>query len=327
MLKQKPVLEVKDLTVSFFMKEKELHAVNGLSYSLYPGESLGIVGESGSGKSVQAYSILGLLGYPGRVKEGAALFEKKDLLRCSETNLRSLRGRRISMIFQNPMSSLHPAYSIGVQLVEAGTCHGKTKAEAKVRAEELLSLVGFRNGKEYMRRYPHELSGGMCQRVMIAMALICEPDVLIADEPTTALDVTIQAQILDLLRDIQGKTGMSILFISHNLAVVAELCNRVVVMYAGCLMEEGTAQQIYKTPLSPYTKGLLDSIPSLDTEELAFIPGVLPDPYAVISGCPFAPRCRSCMEICRREKPAYIEMAPGHNVACWLYLEGGERTE
>lgn len=327
MLQQKPKLEVKDLTVSFFMKAGELRAVNGLSYTLSSGESLGIVGESGSGKSVQAYSILGLLGHLGEIKDGAAYFEEKDLLTCSETELRSLRGRRISMIFQNPMSSLHPAYSIGVQLIEAGTCHGKTKAEAKARAEELLSLVGFRSGGEYMKRYPHELSGGMCQRVMIAMALICEPDVLIADEPTTALDVTIQAQILNLLRDVQRNTGMSILFITHNLAVVAELCDRVAVMYAGCLMEEGTASQIYERPLSPYTRGLLDSIPSLSTEALSFLPGILPDPYEKIEGCPFASRCRACMEICRRKKPAYVEVEPGHKVSCWLYLEGGERTE
>ena len=325
MEENRKLLEVKDLKVSFFTPAGEVKAVDGISYSLGYNEVMGIVGESGSGKSVEAYSIIGLLQSPGRVTGGSILFEGENVLEYDAEKMRQFRGNKASMIFQNPMTCLNPVYTIGDQLMEALTCHDKTisKTQARARAIQMLELVGINNAVKRVDQYPHEFSGGMRQRVMIAMALICEPKLLIADEPTTALDVTIQAQILELMKDLQKKENTSIIFITHNLGVVAEICDRVSVMYAGRIVEQGLVQDIFYRPQHPYTKGLIASTPRLDKEDqerLVPIEGTPIDLLNPPSGCNFGPRCKNCMKICLREKPPYAQVGEGHISACWLHF-------
>lgn len=320
------LLEVKDLRVSFFTPAGEVRAVGGISYELNHGEVMGIVGESGSGKSVEAYSIMGLLQSPGKVIGGSITFEGEDVLSFDKNQMIDFRGEKVSMIFQNPMTCLNPVYTIGNQLVEALRAHDKSvsSAAAKDKAMEMLTLVGINNVDKRMAQYPHELSGGMRQRVMIAMGLICSPTLLIADEPTTALDVTIQAQILELMKDLQKKTGMGIIFITHNLGVVAEICDKVSVMYAGRIVEQGCVDDIFYNPSHPYTLGLLRSMPRVDAEEyerLIPIDGTPVDMLNPPDGCPFAPRCEKCMNICLKKMPPYVEMGNGHKSACWLRVQ------
>ena len=321
--KKAKLLEVKDLRVSFFTPAGEVKAVGGISYELNDGEVMGIVGESGSGKSVEAYSIIGLLQSPGKVVGGSILFEGENVLEFSEQRMRNFRGNEVSMIFQNPMTCLNPVYTIGNQLIEALRCHNEevTHKEAYDRAREMLELVGIHDSARRMKQYPHELSGGMRQRVMIAMGLICSPKLLIADEPTTALDVTIQAQILELMKDIRQKTGMAIIFITHNLGVVADICDKISVMYAGKIVEQGSVDEIFYNPSHPYTKGLLRSMPRVDAEQyerLIPIEGTPVDMLNPPEGCPFGPRCEHCMKVCLKHNPPNISISDGHTAACWL---------
>ncbi len=321
--KKTKLLEVKDLRVSFFTPAGEVKAVGGISYELNDGEVMGIVGESGSGKSVEAYSIIGLLQSPGKVVGGSILFEGENVLEFSEQRMRNFRGNEVSMIFQNPMTCLNPVYTIGNQLIEALRCHNAevTHKEAYDRAREMLELVGIHDSARRMKQYPHELSGGMRQRVMIAMGLICSPKLLIADEPTTALDVTIQAQILELMKDIRQKTGMAIIFITHNLGVVADICDKISVMYAGKIVEQGSVDEIFYNPSHPYTKGLLRSMPRVDAEQyerLIPIEGTPVDMLNPPEGCPFGPRCEHCMKVCLKHNPPNISISDGHTAACWL---------
>ncbi len=314
--KEGKLLEVKDLKVSFFTPAGEVKAVGGISYDLNYGEVMGIVGESGSGKSVEAYSIMGLLQSPGKVIGGSITFEGEDVLAKSKEEMTDFRGKKVSMIFQNPMTCLNPVYTVGNQLVEALRAHNKdiSVSDAKKRAMEMLELVGINNVEKRMKQYPHEFSGGMRQRVMIAMGLICHPQLLIADEPTTALDVTIQAQILELMKELQKKTHMGIIFITHNLGVVAEICDKVSVMYAGKIVEQGKVNDIFYSPSHPYTNGLLRSMPRVDAEEyerLIPIDGTPVDMLNPPEGCPFAPRCEHCMQICLRKMPPYFELGDG----------------
>ena len=323
---KKNLLEVKDLKVSFFTPAGEVKAVDGISYNLGYNEVMGIVGESGSGKSVEAYSIIGLLQKPGKVVGGQITFDGQDLLSFDEEQMRNIRGKDISMIFQNPMTCLNPVYTIGNQLMEALQCHDDkiTKEEAWDRAVHMLELVGINNAEKRMTQYPHEHSGGMRQRAMIAMALISEPKLLIADEPTTALDVTIQAQILDVMKDIQKRVNTSIIFITHNLGVVAEVCDKVSVMYAGKIVEQGDVNDIFYDPQHPYTKALLASMPRLDEdshERLIPIEGTPIDLLNPPKGCNFGPRCKECRKICLRQKPPFADFGDGHISACWLHYE------
>ena len=311
------LLKVKDLKVSFFTPAGEVKAVDGISYEIHENEVMGVVGESGSGKSVEAYSIMGLLQNPGKVVGGEITFEGEDVLAYTEEQRRDFRGQRAAMIFQNPMTCLNPVYTIGDQLMEALRCHDKSisRAEAKKRAIEMLELVGINNADKRVDQYPHEFSGGMRQRAMIAMAMICHPKLLIADEPTTALDVTIQAQILELMKDLQKQTGMAIIFITHNLGVVAEICDKVTVMYAGHIMEQGKVDD---------TKGLLRSMPNLAEEErtrLIPIEGTPVDLLDPPKGCSFGPRCEHCMKICLNNQPPMVDVGDGHLSACWLHVK------
>ena len=330
---KKNLLEVKDLKVSFFTPAGEVKAVDGISYNLGYNEVMGIVGESGSGKSVEAYSIIGLLQKPGKVVGGSITFDGQDLLSYDEEQMRNVRGKDISMIFQNPMTCLNPVYTIGNQLMEALQCHDDkiTKEEAWKRAVHMLELVGINNAEKRMTQYPHEHSGGMRQRAMIAMALISEPKLLIADEPTTALDVTIQAQILDVMTDIQKRVNTSIIFITHNLGVVAEVCDKVSVMYAGKIVEQGDVNDIFYDPQHPYTKALLASMPRLDEdghERLIPIEGTPIDLLDPPQGCNFGPRCKECRKICLTKKPPYADLGNGHISACWLhFMDGAVKKE
>ena len=330
---KKNLLEVKDLKVSFFTPAGEVKAVDGISYNLGYNEVMGIVGESGSGKSVEAYAIIGLLQNPGKVVGGSITFDGEDLLSYDEEQMRDVRGKDISMIFQNPMTCLNPVYTIGDQLMEALTCHDKniSKEEAWKRAVRMLELVGINNAEKRMTQYPHEHSGGMRQRAMIAMALISEPKLLIADEPTTALDVTIQAQILDVMKDIQKRVNTSIIFITHNLGVVAEVCDKVSVMYAGKIVEQGDVNDIFYNPQHPYTKALLASMPRLDEdghERLIPIEGTPIDLLDPPQGCNFGPRCKDCRKICLTKKPPYADLGNGHISACWLhFMDGAMKKE
>ncbi|NLT47346.1 MAG: ABC transporter ATP-binding protein [Clostridiales bacterium] len=330
-MRDKKLLEVKDLRVSFFTPVGEVKAVGGISYDLNYGEVMGIVGESGSGKSVEAYSIMGLLQSPGKVVGGSITFDGEDVLAKTAKEMQDFRGNSVSMIFQNPMTCLNPVYTIGNQLIEAVRCHKKvSKAEARAKAIEMLELVGINNPERRMSQYPHEFSGGMRQRVMIAMGLICDPKMLIADEPTTALDVTIQAQIIELMKDIQKKTQMAIVFITHNLGVVAEICDRVSVMYAGKIVEQGSVEDIFYRPQHPYTLGLLRSMPRVDADEyerLIPIEGTPVDMLNPPAGCPFGPRCEHCMKICLRVEPPSINVAEGHTSACWLLVDEAKKKE
>ena len=316
------LLEIKDERLSFFTPAGEVKALNGVSFSMEEGEVLGIVGESGSGKSVTAYSVMGLTDYPGKLIGGTINFNGHQIDKMSEKEMRKIRGNEVSIIFQDPMTSLNPVYTIGNQITEVICLHtGKSKKEAHDRAKELLELVGINEPAKRLKQYPHELSGGMRQRVMIAIALACEPKLLIADEPTTALDVTIQAQILELMQELRKKLGMSIIMITHDLGVVASMCERIAVMYAGHIVEYGTADEIFYEPKHEYTKGLIKSIPKLnvqETERLIPIEGQPVDLLNPPAGCPFAPRCANCMKICLREMPPKTELSDTHYSQCWL---------
>ena len=317
-----PLLEVDNLKTYFFTRDGVVRAVDGVSFTVLPGETLAVVGESGCGKSVTSLSILRLIASPpARVMNGRVLFQGRDLLRVPEREMRRLRGNEISMIFQEPMTSLNPVLTIGRQIAEALILHrDMTRGEALARAVEMLRLVDIPEAERRVREYPHQLSGGMRQRVMIAMALACDPRLLIADEPTTALDVTIQAQILDLMRALKEKTGASIVLITHDLGVVAEMAQRVVVMYAGRKVEEGPVASLFAHPRHPYTRGLLSSIPRLGAaggRRLAEIPGMVPSLREEIRGCVFAPRCAYATERCRRDYPPLEDKGGGHTVACW----------
>ena len=316
------LLEIKDEKLSFFTPAGEVKALNGVSFSMNEGEVLGIVGESGSGKSVTAYSIMGLTAYPGKLIGGTIYFNGHQIEKMSEKEMRKIRGNEVSIIFQDPMTSLNPVYTIGNQITEVIRLHtGKSKKEASDRAKELLELVGINEPTKRLKQYPHELSGGMRQRVMIAIALACEPKLLIADEPTTALDVTIQAQILELMQELRQKLGMSIIMITHDLGVVASMCERIAVMYAGHIVEYGTADEIFYEPKHEYTKGLINSIPKLSAQEIERLVPIEGQPVDLLNppaGCPFAPRCANCMKICLREMPPKTELSDTHYSHCWL---------
>ena len=316
------LLEIKDEKLSFFTPAGEVKALNGVSFSMNEGEVLGIVGESGSGKSVTAYSIMGLTAYPGKLIGGTIYFNGHQIEKMSEKEMRKIRGNEVSIIFQDPMTSLNPVYTIGNQITEVIRLHtGKSKKEAYDRAKELLELVGINEPTKRLKQYPHELSGGMRQRVMIAIALACEPKLLIADEPTTALDVTIQAQILELMQELRQKLGMSIIMITHDLGVVASMCERIAVMYAGHIVEYGTADEIFYEPKHEYTKGLINSIPKLSAQEIERLVPIEGQPVDLLNppaGCPFAPRCANCMKICLREMPPKTELSDTHCSHCWL---------
>ena len=316
------LLEIKDEKLSFFTPAGEVKALNGVSFSMNEGEVLGIVGESGSGKSVTAYSIMGLTAYPGKLIGGTIYFNGHQIEKMSEKEMRKIRGNEVSIIFQDPMTSLNPVYTIGNQITEVIRLHtGKGKKEAYDRAKELLELVGINEPTKRLKQYPHERSGGMRQRVMIAIALACEPKLLIADEPTTALDVTIQAQILELMQELRQKLGMSIIMITHDLGVVASMCERIAVMYAGHIVEYGTADEIFYEPKHEYTKGLINSIPKLSAQEIERLVPIEGQPVDLLNppaGCPFAPRCANCMKICLREMPPKTELSDTHYSHCWL---------
>lgn len=328
------LLKVTNLHTSFFTPAGEVKAVNGVSFSLEKGKVLGIVGESGSGKSVTAYSILQILANPGKIVDGSILYAGQELVGASKEEMSKIRGNKISIIFQDPMTSLNPVFTIGNQLMEAIMLHtGRDKVEAKERAIEMLKLVGVNEPEKRIKQYPHEFSGGMRQRVMIAMALACEPDILIADEPTTALDVTIQAQILDLIRDLQAQLGMSVILITHDLGVVAEMCDEVIVMYAGEVCERGTADEIFYNPKHEYTKGLLRSIPTVsdDDRRLEPIGGTPVDLLNMPDGCPFSSRCDNAMKICLGYKAKEMKINDNHIASCWHNIKdaiaAGELTE
>jgi oligopeptide/dipeptide ABC transporter ATP-binding protein len=320
------VLEIKNLKTYFFTYEGTAKAVDGVSYRLAKGEPLGIVGESGCGKSVTALSVLRLIPVPpGRVVGGEILFRGKSLLTLPEGEMRRIRGNRISMIFQEPMTSLNPVFTVGNQIQETFKLHqGLSKKESLEKTIEMLRIVNISTPEKCVERYPHELSGGMRQRVMIAMALACKPEILIADEPTTALDVTIQAQILDLMTQLKEELGMAIILITHNLGVIAEMVTRVLVMYAGKIVEEAKTGTLFDHPQHPYTLGLLKSIPRLGDKfrvgkiRLAEIPGVVPSLYDLPPGCKFSTRCPSVMDICRQREPELKEIGEGHFSSCWL---------
>ena len=324
------LLEVNNLHTSFFTPAGEVRAVNGASFNLERGKVLGIVGESGSGKSVTAYSIMQILASTGKIVDGSNKLEGQELVNAGEKVMKTVRGNRVSIIFQDPMTSLNPTYTIGHQLVEAITLHtNRNKKQAWDRAVEMLRLVNINEPEKRMKQYPFEHSGGMSQRIMIAMALACEPDILIADEPTTALDVTIQAQILDLMKDLQKELGMAIIMITHDLGVVAQLCDEVIVMYAGSICEQGTADEIFYNPKHEYTKGLMRSIPTADTAgtKLKPISGTPIDLLNMPKGCPFAPRCDNAMKICLRERCERMRINDDHMAACWMNVkEGGDRA-
>ena len=320
------LLEVNDLHTSFFTDAGEVEAVDGVSFRLDHGKVLGIVGESGSGKSVTAYSVMQILAPTGKIVSGSVKFDGQELVGADEKLLRSVRGNRISIIFQDPMTSLNPTYTIGRQLMEAILLHtDRNRRQARERAVEMLKLVNVNEPEKRMKQYPFELSGGMRQRVMIAMALACEPDILIADEPTTALDVTIQAQILDLMRDLQKKMGMAIIMITHDLGVVAQMCDEVIVMYAGSICEQGTADEIFYNPRHEYTKGLMRSIPTAENngQRLEPITGTPIDLLNMPKGCPFAPRCEAAMKICLKEKPVRMLINDDHMATCWMNVKKG----
>ncbi len=318
---REPLLAVDGLRVEFWTQRGTVYAVNGVSFDIAPGETLGIVGESGCGKSVTSLALLGILARAGRVTGGSAQFEGRDLLQLSDRELRRIRGKEIAMIFQDPMTSLNPVLTVGRQIREALQTHfGTDRKQAEIRAAELLDQVGIPSAKARISDYPHQFSGGMRQRAMIAMALACEPKVLIADEPTTALDVTIQAQILDLLRQLVADRDTALVLITHDLGVVAGMCERVNVMYAGMFVETGSAEQVFETPRHPYTLGLLQSVPRLDAprgRKLHPIEGAPRDMLRPPAACPFAPRCAYEVEQSRLEVPPLHEVEPGHRVACF----------
>jgi oligopeptide transport system ATP-binding protein len=322
------ILDVQGLETTFKTPDGVVHAVNGVTFGLSEGETLGVVGESGCGKSVTMLSMLGLIpSPPGKVTAGKAFFSGQDLLKMSKEEIRHVRGAQIGMIFQDPMTSLNPVLTIGRQLEEPLMLHiGMNKTQARERAAELLSMVGIPNAKDRLNDYPHQYSGGMRQRVMIAMALSCSPQILIADEPTTALDVTIQAQITDLVKRLRDELGMAIIWITHDLGVVASLAQRVLVMYGGFIIEESPVKELYANPEHPYTIGLLGSLPRVDEKErskLFSIEGQPPVLYQKPTACPFAPRCKWALEHCWNENPPLLEVAPDHRAACWVDTRTG----
>ena len=328
------MLEVKDLRTSFFTPAGEVKAVNGVSFNLDRGKVLGIVGESGSGKSVTAYSIMQILEKTGKIVGGSVKLDGQELVGIGEKGMKFIRGNKISIIFQDPMTSLNPTYTIGHQLMEAIMLHTpRNKQQAWDRAVEMLRLVNVNEPEKRMKQYPFEFSGGMRQRVMIAMALACEPDILIADEPTTALDVTIQAQILELMQSLQKELGMAIIMITHDLGVVAQMCDEVIVMYAGSICEQGTADEIFYNPKHEYTKGLMRSIPTVDSDgsRLQPITGTPIDLLNMPKGCPFAPRCDAAMKICMHQRCQRMQINEQHQAACWMNVkeafEKGELEE
>lgn len=319
------LLEVKDLRTSFFTPSGEVKAVGGVSFSLDKGKVLGIVGESGSGKSVTAYSILQILTHPGRIIGGSVKLDGEELVGISEDKMRQVRGNRISIIFQDPMTSLNPVFTIGNQMMEAILLHTqRNKNEARERAIEMLRLVGINEPEKRIHQYAYELSGGMRQRAMIAMALACEPDILIADEPTTALDVTIQAQIIELMMDLQKKMGLAIIMITHDLGVIANMCDEVIVMYGGRICERGTAPEIFYNPRHEYTRNLLRSIPNIDDDEKQRLVPISGSPVDLLNlplGCPFAPRCDRAMKVCLKQFPPEYWVAKDHIASCWVNVQ------
>jgi peptide/nickel transport system ATP-binding protein len=322
------VLEVKQLETTFFSDDGKVAAVDHVSFSIEEGEILAIVGESGCGKSVTSLSIMGLVpSPPGKITNGEIVLNGRDLTKLTEKQMRAIRGNELAMIFQEPMTSLNPLFTIGSQLTEAILIHNKgwSKKQAKERAIEIMKLVGLPRAEELIKEYPHQLSGGMRQRVMIAMALVCDPKVLIADEPTTALDVTIQAQILKLMRDLNERLNTAVLLITHDLGVVAETCERVIVMYAGQIVEQAPVNEIFKNPKHPYTQGLIQSVPDMryKKEDLYSIPGNVPKPGSIKTGCRFAPRCQFAFERCLKENPSLYETNENHIARCFL-VEGKE---
>lgn len=317
------LLEIKDLCVEFQTVEGTVHAVNHLNYKLHKGEKLGIVGESGSGKSVSSLGMLQLIpNPPGRITGGEILYKGQDLVKASEKEMQKIRGNEISMIFQEPMTSLNPIIKCGKQIAESLMLHwGMKKKEAMEEAVHMMQSVGIADSELRAHEYPHQMSGGMRQRVMIAMALACQPKILIADEPTTALDVTIQAQILDLIRKLNGRLGTSVIFITHDLGVVSELCDTVIVMYTGHIVEQAPAAELFAEPKHPYTRGLTDAVPKITKERnpLKTIEGMVPNPTERIEGCSFSPRCPYATDQCRREAPPMKQISDTRQVRCWLY--------
>ena len=325
-MEREPLLKVRDLHTSFFTPAGEVKAVNGISFNLDRGKVLGIVGESGSGKSVTAYSIMQILASTGKIVSGSIKLDGQELVGVDESVMKTVRGNKVSIIFQDPMTSLNPTYTIGHQLMEAIMLHtDRNRAQARERAIEMLRLVNVNEPEKRMKQYPFEHSGGMRQRVMIAMALACEPDILIADEPTTALDVTIQAQILELMKALQEELGMAIIMITHDLGVVAQMCDEVIVMYAGSICEQGTAEEIFYNPKHEYTKGLMRSIPTADTagHKLQPITGTPIDLLNMPEGCPFAPRCSNAMKICLKQRCERMRINDDHFAACWMNVKEG----
>jgi oligopeptide/dipeptide ABC transporter ATP-binding protein len=319
------LLEVRNLRTHFFSRAGVVRAVDNVSFRVGRGEILGLVGESGCGKSVSSLSLMRLVDRPGRIVSGEILFEGRDLLTLSKEEMRRLRGSRLAMIFQEPMSSMNPVFTIGSQIAEAILVHEQvSRGAAKERVLRLMRLVGIPDPERRFRQFPHQFSGGMLQRMMVAMALACSPSLLIADEPVTALDVTIQAQILDLIKELRDQTGASILLITHDMGVVAETCDRVAVMYLGKIVETGPLASLFETPKHPYTVGLLASIPRLEetVEWLHPIPGMVPSPMDLPAGCRFCSRCPHAMPICAEAEPPMLEVAPGHHAACFLYEPG-----
>ena len=319
------ILDIKEERLSFFTPAGEVKALNGVSFTMNQGDVLGVVGESGSGKSVTAYSVMGLTAYPGKLVGGKVWFNGHEIENMKEKDFRKIRGNEVSIIFQDPMTSLNPVYTIGNQIVEVIRLHtDKNKADAWARAKELLELVGINEPEKRLKQYPHELSGGMRQRVMIAMALACSPKLIIADEPTTALDVTIQAQILDLLRNLKDQINSSIMFITHDLGVIAEMADYVVVMYAGRIVEQGTAEEIFSHPAHPYTIGLMASKPVVgrQVEKLYSIPGKVPNPINMPNYCYFKDRCEMCVNGCEGDYPCEVSISPTHKVSCYRYYDG-----
>lgn len=324
------LLQVKDLHTSFYTESGEVRAVNGVSFNLQRGKILGIVGESGSGKSVTAYSVMQILAETGKITSGEVLYNGQDITKWDRKKMQGFRGKCCSIIFQDPMTSLNPVYTIGNQLMEAILLHtDKDKKQAKARAVEMLQLVGVNEPEKRVKQYPHELSGGMRQRVMIAMALACEPDILIADEPTTALDVTIQAQILELMQDLQHKLGMAIIMVTHDLGVIADMCDEIIVMYGGRVCERGTADEIFYNPKHEYTKGLLRSIPTLDNTKQRLVPigGTPINLLNMPKGCAFCTRCDEAMKICLEQQPEEIWVGENHLASCWMNVKPDAKEE
>ena len=324
------ILSVQNLHTSFKTGKGEVLAVNGVSFNLDRGKILGIVGESGSGKSVTSYSIMQILESNGRITEGNVLYKGQDITKFTEKQMRDFRGKCCSIIFQDPMTSLNPVFTVGSQLREAIELHTDRRGKAaEERAVEMLTLVGVNEPEKRVKQYPYQLSGGMRQRVMIAMALACEPDILIADEPTTALDVTIQAQILELMQKLQKKLGMAIIMVTHDLGVIADMCDEIIVMYGGRVCERGTAEDIFYRPRHEYTKGLLRSIPNVDRigEKLVPIPGTPINLLNMPKGCAFCPRCENAMKICIEQQPPEMQMPDGHFASCWLNVKAQMEAE